>query len=278
MRKDVKLPNIIVAIICGFAAGAVVTYEFLNPAYWAVGALVGAMIAWVAYAPVGFARGAWQAALYTWREATKKRPKRERLVLTKLERDFIFWEKMSISVPLFTTVFYMLGLCGLSAYMGLGTEAMKGSAGAFVGPSVLLFLVIFVILSVFFGIPHQRWRLDLYQESRDYEADLRAIIERDQKITLLGNPLVGPFYVAYKALAVVAIFISLLGLFFLKIWDFTVSDGRITSALGAATGLTVAHFADENLVFGLLVGLASGIGVWTLDRFAVAPIRARFGR
>lgn len=278
-----SLLRVLIAITCGVILGAFVTYSWLgNPNYWPMGALVGGLIAWVAHSPVSFFQGFLQAGEKTWRQMTTVRPPKEKIIVTALERQHYFWGSAAF-VSAVSTI--LGGTFVLYRLFSDDKDWIFNDNWYF--EHFVTYLVMMLVVTVGASVRVVFPLVDKDSLWSLREVDLRAnpdnlsVEERTSMlkiVALKGNVVVFPLVLAWLVLgkilpAIVYFVVRGLWLLLKNTYLFTVSDGRITSLMGATIGLTAAAALGHNPGLGLAVGLFVGIVLWASR--TLVPIRSK---
>ncbi|HYD93108.1 MAG TPA: hypothetical protein VEB18_01470 [Candidatus Paceibacterota bacterium] len=240
-----SLYRTLIGVICGFAAGAILTSLLLAGTHWAIGGLFGAFVGWVAVDPVAFFVGIKDAFAATIRKY-QQRPQ-----WTKLQRDHRFWYIAEMAAMQQSIIVWF----GIPFSYFTFTVAVDGITPLEITLYMIGTLnVVFLMMntSLFFSAPRH--------EGEEWMQ--KSIAERKQ-IVREWNPIVAPVSfvrLVWRSRHAVIHFVQ-------GVWDRTVSDARLIAAIGASAGLAAAHFGGGNAVahalglgFGLLLATGFHVG------------------
>ncbi|HYD93105.1 MAG TPA: hypothetical protein VEB18_01455 [Candidatus Paceibacterota bacterium] len=275
-----QLRNLIIAILCGFLVGAIVTYHPLalnNPDYWALGAIAGGVIGWIVYDVKAFFAAVQRAAMRTWADLTRERVRepKERFVLSRLERSYVFWcEMKNFAInSSFMALFFLV--VGLGTYE-LADGEIRLSASMMMSSVMYGFVMTLYALSVLFAPLFSGGR-EVVRSARRNElnpeqhlADRIAILKKEAG----EYNVVAITYLLVAHGIPAAIFWVVRGAFLLLKYTylFSACNGRMASFIGVTAGLASAAFLN-NLPLGLGIGLFTGFVLWSMQ-FGVERVRA----
>ncbi len=212
-------------------------------ALWWVAPLLGALLGWVGYDPIGLVRGIRFASVATWRKMAN-REKREPLPGILVRR--MIWLNVACSVTVID-VLLMLVLLGNLHISGVDLvrwDLLSSLKFLSVPGLVILCLVMLMIRDETRRITH------LFSPS-----DVARDIATSKKILLFWNPIAFPFTCLYYLVKWLLAGVWFVADIAIATYVFTISDGRIACAVGASMGVAIGYVAGNATLCGVAGGL-----------------------
>lgn len=259
-----KLSNIVFAIVCAVLLG-VLSWKLLPPGFAWVASLVGAIAGYILYDLQGFVQSA-----ATARENIRLK-RGVVLLLTDVEQRYVRWKRLRrVTLRFYEHLLMSFGASFMVVRFSTDAETVDQLTqiqlfGWIAGTAAFVALFSLIVYSARHKTVEEMISKKFEISEPDYDAWLNEEVRKAKVSILKWNPIAAPFLLAgYLLWGVLEL---LWGIF-----KYTVSDGRISSAVGASCGVATAILMGGetvHVIIGLVTGLGVGIGLWAGNRVLV---------